>query len=73
MAAKTVKSGIFLPNLITFLPFFFINLKNSYNFTILQSIFFILIKKSRKPSPLKRSEKRVITEREEALPSYFLK
>jgi hypothetical protein len=53
MTPKTVKSGIFLPNMTTFIPLFFITFKIIYNFNILQRIFFIFPRKTGKSSPLK--------------------
>jgi len=56
MTPKTVKSGIFLPNLTTFIPLFFITFKIIYNFNILQIIFFHFSPENRKIFSFKGTE-----------------
>ncbi len=55
MTPKTVKSGILLPNLTTFMPLFFITFQTTCNFNILQSIYayFFTEKRCKHPPPQK--------------------
>lgn len=72
MAPKTVKSGILLPNLTTFIPLFSITFQTSYNFNILQSTHSHFSLKKEENFLLPRDWKCLFSGRKEALSDYFI-